>query len=155
MTTQTNPRPDEVLPLMHPLSLLQQSFTEFWPTYLLLGWFVLATVLSTARQRETPSVETPQPDWLHPVICCWGFQSIYSWLIGSTYGPALYFALDVLVALTTLIVTVFIVGITWVTSARFGGNRIASLKSLAVAGIIIANALLIVSSLLFFYTPIS
>jgi hypothetical protein len=155
MTMQTNPRPEEVLPLMHPLSLLQQSVTEFWPTYLLLAWFVLVTVLGAVRHEETSSVDSPQPDWLYPVICCWGFQSVYSWLIGSTFGPALYFALDVLVALATLIVIIFTVGMTWAITARFGSNRITSLRSLGFAGIIIANALLIVSSLLFFYTPIS
>jgi hypothetical protein len=155
MTQQINPKPDEVLPLMHPLSLVQQSFSEFWPTYLLLSVFVVITVSGAIRHRKSPVIKTPQSDWLHPVICCWGFQSIYSWLVGSTFGPLLHFALDVLVALTTLIITVLVVAITWVTVARLGTYRIASLKGLGVAGIVIANALLIVSSLLFFYTRVS
>ena len=155
MTLQTNPNPDDVLPLMHPLSLVQQSFSEFWPTYLLLSIFVLITVSGAIHHRVSPTIKTPESDWLHPVICCWGFQSIYSWLIGSTFGPLLYFALDVLVALTTLIIIILVVVPTWVTAAQLGTNRIASLKSLGVAGVVIANALLIVSSLLFFYTPVS
>lgn len=152
MTTQTIPRPEDILPLMHPASLLQESITEYWPTYLLLAIFVLATFSRNARSRNMPDVSRPNPDWLFPVICCWGSQAVVSWLFGSTFGPLAYFAIDVFVALVTLVVIIVTVTITWIVASRLGVVLIASLAGLGMAAIVITNALLIVSSLLIFYT---
>ena len=152
MTIQTNPRPEEILPLMHPVSLLQESITQYWPTYVLLAVFVVATFFRKPRTRDLPCDSEPNQDWLLPVVCCWGFQAVVSWLFGSTYGPLAYFAIDVLVALATLILIIVIVAITWTVATRLGVVRVAPLGGLAMAGIVITNALLIVSSLLIFYT---
>ena len=152
MTIQTNPRPEEILPLMHPVSLLQESFTEYWPTYVLLAIFVAATFFRRPRGRGMPNDLEPNQDWLSPVICCWVFQAVVSWLFGSTYGPLAYFAIDVLVALATLIFIIVTVTITWAVATKLGVPRIAPLGGLGMAAIVITNALLIVSSLLIFYT---
>ena len=85
----------------------------------------------------------PKPDWLSSGHLLLGIsRRSFRRSSGATCGPLAFFAIDVLVALATLIVIIATGTITWIVASKLEVARIASREVLGTAAIVIAGALL-------------